>query len=381
MHDADVVIAVGTGDAREAWRFAVARDEVVDVTILRQFAGAVGGTYETYLVLPPQADLPQPPPGYPLSAALPRTGDIEVDRLLDALVRRDTNALAAAVAYEGGTVPGESCIGDAIQPIDRRIAELQLADLTRQAYAVRSVITIPAGATPKAEHLIVVSVETRWYEWGDAAVLETDGKIVGIADANCVVFPPKAFLVVPRDARPPIDPEPRSGNAIVDATINAFEARDREALRTAFDFAMLGCVAAPNGIGSPPTCRPGEAPGTPIAVLPTAGCEGGYALANQLDGLLDFLTAPGLEWQLYAVLDRGPFSPDANFGAFLRGNLVAVLSPIRPDQTHGAISLAFSDRGIASVWTGCGPEPALRQLARFGQGSAHDYLLAPPPRR
>lgn len=79
MHDADVVIAVGTSDAREAWRFAVTRDEVVDVTILRQLAGAVSGTYETYLVLPPQANLPKPPPGYPLSAPLPRTGDIEVD--------------------------------------------------------------------------------------------------------------------------------------------------------------------------------------------------------------------------------------------------------------------------------------------------------------
>ena len=376
MHDADVVITVGIGDAREAWRFAVARDEVVDVTILRQFAGAVGGTYETYLVLPPQADLPKTPPGYPLAAALPRTGDIEVDRLLDALAQRDTNALAAAVAYEGGTVPGESCIGDAIQPIDRRIAELQLADLTRQAYAVRFVITIPAGATPKAEHLIVVSVEKRWYEWADAALLETGGKIVGIAEPNCVIYPPKAFLVAPRDARPSIDPEPRSGNTVVDAAINAFEARDRDAILASFDYASVGCIAASQGIGSPPLCRPGESVNTPIKVLPGSNCEGYYARADEMN--VDFLTAPTLEWQLYAVMELGSSSAE---NAFFRGGFAAIIAPAKPDQTHGAIGLIFSDRGITSIWYGCGPEPPLRQLARFGQGSAHDYLLAPPPRR
>ncbi|RLT27125.1 MAG: hypothetical protein DWI48_04345 [Chloroflexi bacterium] len=378
-HEVDIVLEVGTGMTSEAWRFAIAGNNVVELWISRSWASVLYGPYENYLVLPSRL-APPPEAGHALDPDL-HVSDPGVDRLLQALIQRDTKALAAAVLYDGnGTIRSEQCTPSRprIQPLDPRSVEVELTQITTRAGGVHSIINVPEGAVPPAKHLIVISIDKGHGEWVDAGLLEANGQIVGISLAGCVIMPPLRFLVAPLESRPGTTPEPRTGITYVDRAIDAYEAGDREAIRAAFIFRSIRCTTDPNGSDGPPRCRADEPPGTPVAMASFASCEGYYTRADEIDGFLNYITAPGVAWRLGAILDVGP--PTEN-GRFFGESTIALLEPTRSDQERGTIALLFSSRGVSAVWSGCGVEPTLARLARFGQSSAHDYLLAPPPKR
>ena len=157
--------------------------------------------------------------------------------------------------------------------------------------------------------------------------------------------------------------------------LDAFATGDRAALFALLDFTEVGCITEPSGIGSPPFCEDDQPQGTLLKLLPTAGCEGGYTPPDQLDMLLDYLLT--IDWLLYAVVDRG--DPALGFGGSYRGDLWAVLVTATPHPDFDAIRLSITDRGIASIWTGCGAATPGVILAQTG--GAPSFLLAPPAPR
>ncbi len=371
-HAVDVVLAVDSPEAHEGWRFAVAGNDVVDLTILQDPRYAAGGPLEDFLVLPPAKDLPQPPAGYAFAAGVPETGVPSVDTLVGALAAHDAAALTAAARYKQGTLPARHCNVD--QSLDAGDVASRFESLAIQAYALQAVATVPDGFQPPADHLLVVVLETAPYRWTQAGLLEAGGQIVGLL-TECVPYPPRAFIVPPPSASDAaIDPGRRSGVAAVDAVLDALAAKDCAALVAAIDFSEVGCVVAPSGIGSPPLCRADEAPGAPVAVLPSAQCEGGYVRRDEMDGLLDFLLP--VDWRLYAVVDRGPVAPATD--GFFRGQVAAVLVPAGNDAQHGALLLYLNDRGITTIQTGCGQDSPATQIGRASTDGAPNFLLAPP---
>jgi WD40 repeat protein len=374
-HDYDVMLALNVDGRREGWRFAVDGGRVVEVVILdRPSATSVAKAYERFVVLPPLENLPQPEPGYELRFGRPRTGDAGVDSLLAMLWARDGDGLLAAVAFDQRTLPIRQCPGE-LQPRDVDFVERRLDDLAEQAYSLHAVAEVPAGYLPAAEHLLIVVREPSPYDFELRGLLEADGRIVGLL-TTCVRLPPRAFLVAP----PPggiedLDPDRRSGLEPLDAVLDAMAANDRAALQRLIDFSEIGCVLEPLEIGAPPKCRRDEPEGTLLQVLPTAGCEGGLSRSDQLDWLFDRLL--GADWVLYGVTDNG--EPDPGASAFARGRVWMVLASTAPDPAPGAMRLNVTDRGIANVLTGCGPQSPEALLLRFGGDP--DFLLAPPAAR
>ncbi|HJM76482.1 MAG TPA: hypothetical protein QGI71_11610 [Dehalococcoidia bacterium] len=140
------------------------------------------------------------------------------------------------------------------------------------------------------------------------------------------------------------------------------------ALLSLIDFTEIGCVTEQDRIGAPPLCRPDEADGTLLDVLPHGSCEGRYARRGELDWVFDMLL--GLDWRLYGVVDNGEPAPDASL--FGSGPVWMVLA-----SEDRAVSLNVTEDGIASMRTGCGLQSAEAMLLNAG-GSNRAFLLQPP---
>lgn len=93
----------------------------------------------------------------------------------------------------------------------------------------------------------------------------------------------------------------RTGNAGVDAVLDAVTSGDSAAVRGLLDFVALPC-ASTQMLGGPPPCPPGAPAGTLVDTFPMGqGCEGSYvnaATAEQVAGTLP----PGA--RLYAIFTQ-----------------------------------------------------------------------------
>src|SRR5690606_19488619 len=92
---------------------------------------------------------------------------------------------------------------------------------------------------------------------------------------------------------PPLPPPPghergtSTGHAMVDAVVEAYLANDGDAPSALAAPTEYECVERSIvEYGPPPVCPDGVEVGTPIAVLGSVGCHGGYMTVDQVPGIV-----------------------------------------------------------------------------------------------
>lgn len=80
----------------------------------------------------------------------------------------------------------------------------------------------------------------------------------------------------------------RSGDAAVDRVLDALASGDRARIIALMEWTVVGCVAQPIGIGSPPKCPDDVPAGTKVETLPGACSEGFYILKDSLTENVEF---------------------------------------------------------------------------------------------
>jgi DNA-binding CsgD family transcriptional regulator len=374
--DAEILLTVHTsagGD--EAWQFGVLNGKVAEVEI-RTAEDAVSLSftelaadalpsvplyYERFYVLPPQDQLPPVPPSHAITV---RTGDPGVDRLLTLLETRDADALLAAIASpDQSQLLVRQCFGDDTRR-DQAYAQSWSKEVLAPGLRLHAVASLPDGYEPAAEHLIILVSPLNPYRWQTAGILERNGLILGvIPTAACQpqgLYPPSAYLVPPPETGVAIDnPTRRSGIPAVDAVIDALQSGDEATIAALIQYGKVPCAAF-TGLGSPPKCPDGVAPGTPVDAL-ERGCEGSYFVPPTASAqLIRFIGNSSL----YALVERPPATPG--------GPPVLALTLAKPQGS--ASTLLIQDGRITRVETSC-PAPAGPIWAVRG---TPDFLLSPP---
>lgn len=192
---------------------------------------------------------------------------------------------------------------------------------------------------------------TLYSGWASAEFLEAPGRDMGVKP-----------IAHPRGAR--------TGNPAIDAVITALEAGNKEAIARLAQFRAAPCTNE-EGLGGPPKCSPGVAPGTPIEAMPSGGCEGGWWLKDE------FLSAEGLgrfiaayrDPQLYAV-----YRPPASAQRQWPGGDVIIVYVHATGSGRFAQTIGVTDRHIVSTWGGCGTKP--EDILKDAPGVS--VILAPP---
>jgi len=418
--DYEIIIATAGDIYPAAWLFGVIDGAVVRVyppssgVNVRDYLAGFEDDYPLYLVLPPVEDLPQPPGGYPLTT---RTGDSGVDELLALIETNDVDALLDAVEYRsepctGALLDRDACRAQGATSIDVLPAtrgdpsenigpELCWGDMSLQGsdyvqrwfdgwgqpVAIHAVATThrdyaPRGGVPiGADHEIFVVLQLDPYEWRIASLYERDGGIVGLRCDREPLYPdPREIpyiIEAPEDGGiPPLSR--RSGVATVDATMDALQASDAAGFGAQIDPEMVACITFQAGLGSPPRCREGESPETPLRVTTLVACEGGYVRLDDLFGP-NAERPPAVlnesDWRLYALIEVGPV------GAYRRTVMEAVLiSSTLIENRNGetwpqTASIGFTSEGISIIRIGCESGPAASVLQRRLSPS---FLLPPP---
>ncbi len=368
--DIEIMLAVTEGGIRRAWIVAVDDGRIVDLVLNDDYAlvsqaDRAGWDYGYFVVLPPAGDLPRPPAGHDLAT---RSGNAGVDALLALIEAGDATGLAALAPDE---LTLRRC-GQVDISIPRQVTDLRLEEITAAAAAVHAVVAVPDGYQPAAAHLVILITQIGPYRWDSAGLFERDGQIVGLY-LGCTehahrMYPPSAYaLAPPADGGESLDPARTSGIAAVDEALAALRVGDPAALDSLVDWQEIECVVEPLlGIGGPPLCEEGEAPGSSIEVIPVSQCEGGPVRRAEMLELWDLYAAD--DWMLYAVAEIGPPTTNA---IWPEGDIDATLFR----EGGGALALSFSDAGIADVWVGCGPSDP-EQLMRPGRTPS--FLLPPP---
>ena len=418
--DYEIIIATPGDFYPAAWLFGVIDGTVVRVYTsgsgvnVRDYVAGFDDEYENYIVLPPAEDLPQPPDGHALSV---RIGDAGVDELLALVEANDVDALLDVVEYrrepctgplleiEPCATPGATSVD--VVPVSRDepgqsiTVELCDNDLSLQdptyvqrwfevwdlPVAIHAVATthreyarrdgIPIGA----DHEILVVLQLEPYEWRFASLYERDGRIVGLRCGRDALYPdPREipYIVEPPEdgAIPPRSR--RSGIGPVDAALDALQSSDAAAFGAQIDPEMVACITFQGGLGSPPRCREGESPETPLRVTTLVACEGGYVRLDDLFGP-NAERPPAVlnesDWRLYALIEVGPV------GAYRRTEMEAVfISPTLYENRDGetwphTASIGFTAEGISIIRIGCESSPAGSIVQRRLSPS---FLLPPP---
>ncbi|MGD9933603.1 MAG: hypothetical protein AB7T37_07765 [Dehalococcoidia bacterium] len=108
----------------------------------------------------------------------------------------------------------------------------------------------------------------------------------------------------------------RTGNAKIDAVLDAWERGDVNALKALVQFQQLACVAKVEGAGGPPICPEGVPAGTLVKVMPASQCEGYYAYESGLTQLFQSFVdgMNGTRYYLYAAWESaGDANPPAGY--------------------------------------------------------------------
>lgn len=134
-----------------------------------------------------------------------------------------------------------------------------------------------------------------------------------------------------------------TGIGAVDRAIAAVQSRDANRLASLFHLEALACSNAA-GLGGPPQCKAGEAPGTKVNVLYTSSCDGHYLRQDEVASLAGrFVEDTGKLAGVYR--HNGLLFPSSQY--------VAVFSYETP---YGSLArvLFISEPGIVGVTFGCG---------------------------
>lgn len=134
-----------------------------------------------------------------------------------------------------------------------------------------------------------------------------------------------------------------TGISSVDRAIAAVNDRDAARLASLFQLEALACTNAV-GLGGPPQCKPGEAPGTMVNVLFTSSCDGHYLRQDEVASLAGrFVEDTGKLAGVYR--HNGKLFPSSEY--------VAVFSFQTP---YGSLArvLFISEPGVVGVTFGCG---------------------------
>ena len=340
--------------------------------------------YEKYLVLPPKPDLPQPPPGHPLSV---RTGNAGVDRLIAMLQAGDVTGLQSSLA-DGSQLPfRDSCEPDVLTKSRQSIQTL-LATIAGDVVGVRAIAVLPVGYEPAGEHLVVLQVRQAPYRWEIYGLVEQDSRITGVVQSDCAPSPPPSSLLFPPgEYLPPLVPPPaaagtfdaarRSGIPIVDSVLDALQSRDAAALETLFDFTPIACVPFGPAFGQGeygPACRQDEAPGTVVDGLPGSVCHGLWsrrgAASQWVLGFQDASTAT-----LFAVVPITTPDP-LRTGAPVPA---ARMSLHLASSDGPPFALSLNERGITGVSRHCGPTELSYDPQEWRVASGPTQFLLPPP--
>jgi hypothetical protein len=411
----DFTILVNAGptavDVSEHWSFAVRDGAVVGVLVAEAelFPSVPPGPgrdraviapsqpprvaedYTRYLVLPPQSDLPVPPPGHELSV---RTGDPAVDEMLTVLEAGDAGALLAALllhkqpcgpghartcpANGSDTVealpvwgPDRGLAGPFLKFKSRAESEELVSLIATQVFSIDAVADVPEGYEPapgfvaEADHLIVLTRQLGPYWWEPVGLFERDGLIVGIVEGNGRgVHYPSAFIVPPAAGdwsyQPPADaylvPPPQSPAelqsallsdiATLDAFLEAANRLDTRALEEMTDFVTQQPCMVPSGnsiqVGLV-YCRPGEDAGTLVDVLPATQCSD-----------VAYLRREGAFEEL-GIHSHGPL-PRSVYAVIEDEDFIAVIVPTVEESGFSlldSLALRFQDGRVVEAFRAC----------------------------
>lgn len=150
-------------------------------------------------------------------------------------------------------------------------------------------------------------------------------------------------------ATPAATPPTSIGIPEVDAVIDAVLSGDTAALRDLIRFSPVPCRTT-SDVGGPPPCRPGEADGTEVDVLPIGTCEGEYRRQDDIDSMLELLDDMS---GLFAVYHGAPESRPP-------GDYALVFARAFEGEELG-VELTVDDGDVVYLKFACGETPA--QLA------------------
>jgi len=390
----------GAAATARAWRIDVAGNRITGASTYCGFADVLFEPpltqVERYLLLPPVADLPPP---VALHANPPATGRAALDAIVAEALAGNAGALTrrlrasdvacsageappfAAPPCDGGRAEGELVSSVAVAECGHvRLADLdaargELASLLEgPAFALHAIAALPAGYAAAGDMLVLLSRETRRYNWASLGLVVDGDAITGLLQ-SCGdgrpewLYPPTVLVGPFADASSGYGPT-WSGIPVVDRAIVAISNSDRARLLESFDPVLIGCVAEAIGVGSPPLCLDDEAPGTLVPVIPVTGCEGGYLREAEFGALADTLArmAP----RLYAVT-----APPRGFAEFWRladyTLLIFDAEAAAPSAAYPTI--AISGSGIAGFSSGCGASLTSNLLR---PSSTPEFVLPPP---
>ena len=365
-----VLLSVDTGSIHsEAWLFGLEggqnqgrgdRIPVEDPTLGSELQGLVPNVsshYWRFYVLPPRESLPVPPPSRPMSA---RTGDPGVDGILALLQSGDGAGLVVAASPLDDVIL-RGCL-DRDRPVSAQEIEAWAQETVGFDYSLHAVIQVPRGYRPQADHLLILVRPALPYDWEFLGIYEARGRIVGISQGCGNLrshYLPNRVIVPPLAPGQALDPSRRSGIAEVDAVIDGLQNKNRAAISAAIQYSKVPCSNI-LGIGAPPRCPDGAAPGTPVDAL-EHGCEGYiYVPPDAADALIKDIGAGSL----YAVVERPALTPGGP------PIYAATLDQVR----GGAYTLVIAAGRIVGVETTC-PAPADPIWQVRG---TPDFLLPPP---
>lgn len=157
----------------------------------------------------------------------------------------------------------------------------------------------------------------------------------------------------------------RTGNAEIDAVLEAVESGQVEDLHALLQFSTLECTRQ-DGLGGPPKCLEGEDEGTVVEALPFLGGEGSFLRKEQLENWKG-VDVTGI----YAIYDVSPEVYSDEY--YPAGEQTILLASSRDDQP---IALRLIDGKIVRIDYLF--DFGMESLEAILQREASDVILAAP---
>jgi hypothetical protein len=202
---------------------------------------------------------------------------------------------------------------------------------------VVSVIELPSGYVPAADHMVLLRTQPAPYRWASIALLELDGKVVGLIEGEeqCgpdKLQPPETFLVPPPvQGLTSLDPARRSGVGMIDAVLDVLQRGNEDRIIDLLTYRALPCA------GAGPTCPQGAPAGSLVEAVPNRVCTDGFESRDQI------LSTLSREWSQYALYAVTSLKDGRD------GVLVVLASP------DGPFALELVEGKIVATNSGCGP--------------------------
>lgn len=181
---------------------------------------------------------------------------------------------------------------------------------------------------------------------GDEEGEGTPTPIVPTASITLTASPAPTDAPAEDEGTPGAGEPRRTGDAELDAIIEAVEARDVAALAPLVELVEVGCTFA-EGLGGPPKCAEGMEEGTLVREFPFASCEGAWSRFG-VETVARFAHQANGPW---AVLDVEEYWPSTD-GRTTPDTFIVFHSPAGPGDS--AAYLEIADGRIVRASFGCG---------------------------